>query len=132
MGARGEGAPACAARARARAKESAGEGGSVGPGCEKFLGDLQVDAALEILKHLTPRDVARVAATRTKERDMLVGCASEIAETAWGRVKLRKGDDASKALATLRYAARETLKELDVSGVRGMKTSRFDVDDRDV
>jgi len=52
--------------ARARAKESAGEGGSVGPGCEKFLGDLQVDAALEILKHLTPRDVARVAATRTK------------------------------------------------------------------
>ena len=107
--------------ARARAKESAGEGGSVGPGCEKFLGDLQVDAALEILKHLTPRDVARVAATRTKERDMLVGCASEIAETAWGRVKLRKGDDASKALATLRYAARETLKELDVSGVRGMK-----------
>ena len=106
-------APACAARgARADSIESAGGAGASGRGREKFLRPLQVVAALEILKHLTPRDVARVAATRTKERDMLVGCASEIAETAWGRVKLRKGD-ARAAWHRLLHAARETLKELD-------------------
>ena len=85
-----------------------------------FLSDLPADATLEILRHLAPRDVARLAATRRGERAMLVGRDSEIASAAWGRVKLQKGDDVRKALATLRALAKETLRELDVSGVRGL------------
>lgn len=94
-------------------------------GSGMFLGDLDQDIALEVLKHLTPHDVARVAATRRKERDMLVGKSSEIAEAAWGRVKLRRGEDATKALSTLRHVAKETLKELDVSGVSGLKRAEL-------
>lgn len=109
-----------AARAAAReARTEDGDGGGRGSGI--FLADLPADATLEILRHLSPKDLARVAATRRREREMLV--SSEIAAAAWGRVKLRKGDDVAKALATIRCVARETLRELDVSGVRGVKKS---------
>ena len=115
-----------AARAEAKANDaSAEEGDEMMVGSGVFIGDLHADATLEILRHLTPRDVARVAATRKKERNMLVGKTSEIAEAAWGRVKLRKGESASKALATLRCVAKDTLKELDVSSVRGMRKAEL-------
>ena len=115
-----------AARAEAKANDaSAEEGDEMMVGSGVFIGDLHADATLEILRHLTPRDVARVAATRKKERNMLVGKTSEIAAAAWGRVKLRKGESASKALATLRCVAKDTLKELDVSSVRGMRKAEL-------
>lgn len=51
---------------------------------------------------------------------MLVGKTSEIAEAAWGRVKLRKGESVSKVLVMFWCVVKDILKELDVSLVCGM------------
>jgi len=92
-----------------------------------FLSELSEDVALEVLKWLTPKDIARVACTRKSEMAMLTDGDSEVAASVWGRVTLRRGDDAAKALATVRSLAKTTLKELDVSGSGVKNLKRADL-----